>query len=349
MNAMMQFTKEQIIRHLKDLQKRRDQLESDIKGLETREGTTFHFLSATYTTLLEEIKETTESLEQLVEEEPISSNSDKLSQIPIVKDFPTSPYWKFRAVNDFTFKMLLNEELWFSHPNYFNDPFDTNLDIRKLIKELENKLLSAPLLKLEIECYLSAYKKVIENRFVFSANQGAPKYKPFEEVLMWSHYANEHKGICIGLSMESVLERLEHQCSLCRRKQGTEQLEKNLYMEAKPDLEVVYGRDYLENSLVPYVAACAEGGSSRTAKLIEENSFVKAKNWEYEHEHRFIFQDFGEKGRHGIAVPFNGEDIENIIFGLKISDTDKKAIKNIIKAGNILSAGEPSSAKASLI
>ncbi|MCC9136243.1 hypothetical protein ACFSKU_01290 [Pontibacter silvestris] len=104
---MRQFTKEQIIQYLEGLQKRKKQLEFDIKGLKTREGTTFYLLTARYTTLLEKIKETTESLEQLAKESPIPFSFDKLPQIPIVKNSPTSPYWKFRAVNDFTFKMLL--------------------------------------------------------------------------------------------------------------------------------------------------------------------------------------------------------------------------------------------------
>lgn len=37
-------------------------------------------------------------------------------------------FYKFRHVNEHTDSLLINNELYFNHPDNFNDPFDCKLD-----------------------------------------------------------------------------------------------------------------------------------------------------------------------------------------------------------------------------
>lgn len=53
--------------------------------------------------------------------------------------------------------------------------------------------------------YGTKYQDYLKYRFVFCVNQQIPEFSLFQEVLMWSHYADQHKGICLGLSMQDLL------------------------------------------------------------------------------------------------------------------------------------------------
>ncbi|MCC9136242.1 DUF2971 domain-containing protein [Pontibacter silvestris] len=145
----------------------------------------------------------------------------------------------------------MNEELWFSHPNYFNDPFDTNLDIRKVVKKIEDRLNFAPLLYQEIEKFLPTYENDLKNRFVFSTNRGAPDFEPFKEVLMWSHYAKDHTGICVGLLMSSVKVRIMERSMKSRKKTGYGIFDGQSYLDHLTDLPVVYDTNFLESNTIP--------------------------------------------------------------------------------------------------
>ena len=109
--------------------------------------------------------------------------------------------------------ILVNNQLWLSRPSSFNDPFDmqarvivkgTGKEIRDRYREIQKRLgvrykeREKQLSKLmgkshkEIEEDLTnTYKKHVDTMGVCSF-AGDPR-----SILMWSHYAENHEGICI--------------------------------------------------------------------------------------------------------------------------------------------------------
>ena len=79
--------------------------------------------------------------------------------------------YRFRPFNQHTITELLTEKLHFSHPNTWNDPFEYDAQ-----KEIDSGRLYA--------CFAKNKSDVGEQDV-------------FDNILMWSHYAESHKGICI--------------------------------------------------------------------------------------------------------------------------------------------------------
>ena len=124
---------------------------------------------------------------------------------------------KYFAINDYLNDSLLHNYLWFSDPATFNDPYDLNLNlILPIYKEkdfirlaeiiiekglgngnsaqhLANHFLSNPsVLKNSLQ---SEVNKIASSLGVSCFCQNA------DNLLMWSHYADRHKGICLKFDM----------------------------------------------------------------------------------------------------------------------------------------------------
>jgi len=105
--------------------------------------------------------------------------------------------YKYQAVNKMVLSNLAHRKLWASSPSAFNDPFEFRLqrtnDARGLEK-LRNQnphltyLNDAELTKLAIENYESNIRSWGVICFT----------KVPDDILMWSHYADSHRGICLG-------------------------------------------------------------------------------------------------------------------------------------------------------
>ena len=77
--------------------------------------------------------------------------------------------YRFRPFNEHTKDELLTEKLHFSHPSTWNDPFEYNSDA------------------------MTDYG----NRYACFAQNKSKEQDALYNILMWSHYADAHKGICI--------------------------------------------------------------------------------------------------------------------------------------------------------
>ncbi|MEI6866652.1 DUF2971 domain-containing protein [Flavicella sp.] len=97
-------------------------------------------------------------------------------------------------------KVLKDKTIRFSNPKDFNDPFDIKSDSSK-----EEVLIHYPNLSdLEINNILRVIKdseyKVLEGNS--SRHRISCFSENYKEILMWSHYADKHKGICVGYNIE---------------------------------------------------------------------------------------------------------------------------------------------------
>lgn len=104
-------------------------------------------------------------------------------------------------------KILLEQSLRFSDPTVFNDPFDCNEKLLNLkydesyldetINNLNIKLSESDRIELKRK-----FKDFNSQSDIMQKKREEYKLSCFSEscneVLMWSHYANKHMGICVG-------------------------------------------------------------------------------------------------------------------------------------------------------
>jgi hypothetical protein len=91
-----------------------------------------------------------------------------------------SSLFKYRPINLNTLESIRDNYLYFNKPSMFNDPFDCMLNI--CLDESKNEYNNASLEKRD---------KFLANYRILSLSSNN------KEILLWSHYADEHKGICL--------------------------------------------------------------------------------------------------------------------------------------------------------
>lgn len=128
-------------------------------------------------------------------------------------EFPNKLY-KFRDFSDFTDKIILNSEFYFASPKKFNDPFDCNLSYKQdytkneILAKYQDLTSKLPFTKeefinkygLELEEFLDKYPKL--NDTLVSKSGILSLSKSNKNITMWSHYANEHKGLVFELQVD---------------------------------------------------------------------------------------------------------------------------------------------------
>jgi hypothetical protein len=117
--------------------------------------------------------------------------------------------------------------------------------------------------------------------------------------LMWSHYADAHKGICMGFNTRTLLEEI---CPIFT--------------------EVTYQEDLPKHSI-------HDDDDVKFIKFVEQLLATKSKVWEYEDEYRFIKLNYARKE---VLIPLRG--VEEIIFGCRMNTSCKAALKEIITKNN---------------
>jgi hypothetical protein len=207
--------------------------------------------------------------------------------------------YKYCAYNANSIAILINKRIWVAKPESLNDPFDCNIKFTPpeinsdaFSKYLKRTGRSTGNRQNDYETFLEGLQKYIEkdnNKFgVFSMSQIN------DNILMWSHYTNQHKGFCIGF---------------VRKKD-------NLLGDIKKTQPVEYDCNY------PEVGPLDENGNYDHS-IFTKMLFTKAKNWEYEKEWRLVY-DEGDKEE---PLP---ADISSVIFGLRMPEERKATIRNIL-------------------
>jgi len=222
--------------------------------------------------------------------------------------------YKYYSYNSNSLSVLINKRVWLSKPASLNDPFDlgidfvhfiSSIDFRYMIETCKNQPGISTDRKHELyrigelesispdpiaraESWAEANKKLrndLKNSGVFCMSELS------DNILMWSHYADCHKGFCVEFVRNP----------------------ENLLGNIEITNPVIYSCNFPSPS--PF---SDEGRNSSFDDLF----LTKSKDWSYEKEWRLI----NEKG--DIALPLPG-NISAVIFGLKMSSMNKKTIRNI--------------------
>jgi len=201
--------------------------------------------------------------------------------------------YKYRGYNTNSLSILINKKIWLATPESFNDPFDCNINFKSEINpEAFSKYLDQTDIDIDYNTFLKGLKefrnKDIKKFGVFSMSQIN------DNILMWSHYANQHEGFCIEFVRSS----------------------NNLL----GDIEITRPVDYHFN--YPEVEPLDSDGNIDHS-IFRKMLFTKAKNWSYEKEWRLTY----DEGNKEEQLP---ADISSIIFGLRMPEEHKNTIRNIL-------------------
>lgn len=110
-------------------------------------------------------------------------------------------FYRYRSVNEYTIDSIKKEKIWFSTPDQYNDPFEFHLKLgnEELINIIEKVLPETNLDEvLEYQKQFYERKELSKKEFsicCFMEND--------ESNLMWSHYADYHKGFCIEYDLSN--------------------------------------------------------------------------------------------------------------------------------------------------
>ncbi len=208
--------------------------------------------------------------------------------------------------------MLHNHNLQFTNASQLNDPFDCHpklIDYSNVPERTRQGWLPEEWWKL---------KEVNDATNLRNDTWLCSLSKVNDSILMWSHYCYNHKGVCIGLDIDKVLE-------------STPPMFGTIYLNPLV-LDVQY-RDIIER---PNKYHNAE-------HVFSYQWEAKAKDWEYEQEVRLVMPQpsfmyarlTSEQAKRNDSidereirryVPLNGDCFESIYFGVNVDQTEKEKI-----------------------
>jgi len=211
-------------------------------------------------------------------------------------------FFKYRDIDKYTLDSLIKGYLYFAPPEKLNDPFDCKPDIKKSMLNASGKLKDDEAHKLLV---LSTNELLYKNIQADIARIGVCSFSlDLKNVLMWSHYANDHKGVSILYDFPKD------------------------YLDDEDKFIGIIKTSYEEDALTKYFVNLISKNelSLRDYAIGIAKVSVTSKSpvWEYEKEVRIIRLKSG-------SLIIDKTFIKQICFGLHTSEEDKDLIKEIIK------------------
>ena len=181
-------------------------------------------------------------------------------------------YLKFYKINCHNISSVLSNSLYAASPLKFNDPFEAACKLEEAEQMAKAGIPHAP----------ENVRRYQTRRFVICLTYTNNLEKDIQNTLMWSHYADSHKGFCIVYkdNIAQILQRVTN------------------YVAHQ---KVIY------DSNVPTISSYNDGYELTPI-------FTKSDAWEYEHEERFVFET---EGLYKLGNPC--ETIEAIYLGVNIN------------------------------
>ncbi|WP_395830379.1 DUF2971 domain-containing protein [Elstera sp.] len=235
-------------------------------------------------------------------------------------------YYKYRKFSERLLISLLKEEIFVAHPNTLNDPFEAmpSLQMDLSLREAEKLLMkfdstdndtknlekieklrqeshelvddeyntdglnSDEIYTLILKNYIERKMRINETKGVFSVSE---KYNC---PLLWGHYGDEHKGICIGYSIP-------------------EEYKENFWKVEYCDNREIKATDLIKKL----------DGDKEAARLITKKALgTKSQEWGYEKEWRLIGAP---------ETVIKNIEIAEIIFGFRCEPVNVEIIVRLLQ------------------
>ncbi|MGD0886417.1 MAG: DUF2971 domain-containing protein [Thermodesulfovibrionales bacterium] len=243
----------------------------------------------------------------------------------VQKDIPF--LYRYRRNSEEMENLIAENKLYFYPPTALNDPFDSKLrfsynDCKEEDFRIINEMIcrrrmpnsSEEEIQQEVERPRSNY---MDPKWQYEFREFSKDLlqssidkigllsltKKCDDILMWSHYADGHKGLCLEFSKQVI--------------------DANYYCG-----KVTYSNDYL--SFKEFNKAMDATHEDNYIVMGECLLFRKSKHWDYECEWRIIYPDRIEPGGNRL-LDYPPQMLTGIIFGCEMSEDDKKTIREMIR------------------
>ena len=134
----------------------------------------------------------------------------------------------------------------------------------------------------------------------------------YDSILMWSYYAANHSGLVLRFTGNTTGESL----SSARPVRYIDQMPPLYDQEALCDLLDPDGRYFSDHG---------------TERIMNEMIWTKSSHWSHEREWR-LYASGGEIVAAHQDIPFSLTELDGVIFGMRTSDEDRKAITDLVQA-----------------
>lgn len=251
--------------------------------------------------------------------------------------------YKYRTTSKYSIEGLINNELFFSTYEDFNDPFEFsnppvdlikyNKNARKKLRELfdSGEISRKDFLHLvsyvgkPTEETLQKREKILAKIKRKTLDFGIFCLSQIENnILMWSHYGEDHKGFCIEFndlnestdaSIDVINVQYLDDFEDLNNPENLIDVYLSMFGEHKDLPAVKWEKKFQE--LIKTVVRSEE---TKLAIAVMGNKYV---DWAYEKEVRLVAQ--AKKG----PIKYYPKAIKSITFGLRMSESDKNTIRNI--------------------
>lgn len=226
--------------------------------------------------------------------------------------------YKYRPVNANTAPIVTDGEVFFPGPSKFNDPFDcrvtysidcTHAQFRRLVERDHLSLRQIMDSRVPDEHKANPIEWLYDHRAELvteSATQALDKHiadtgvfclsELRDNILMWSHYAENHQGVCLEFDTHAGSDILENA------------------------RQVQYGHAYP-------VYECFNDDLSR---LVEQALFRKSTDWEYEKEWRLIGMRKANQ-----VVALSPGTLTGVILGARIPRDKEAEVRHWLSKLNV--------------
>jgi hypothetical protein len=201
--------------------------------------------------------------------------------------------YKFRPINKRLIESLVDRSLYFARPSTLNDPFDCCIDLKKALERAEacssgdrKRFFSSILDKPE---FFKTWHSTLEGLGVCAFSRGN------RHTLLWSHYADDHKGVCLKYEFRAAYFIEDDQ----------------FHLTAAGNV------DYLLEPLMEWLKSAPMDEYTFVTDLVHRYLKTKSPAWEYEEEAR-IFRHEPGVFKFKPSEPF----LNQICFGLRAEKAD---------------------------
>lgn len=232
--------------------------------------------------------------------------------------------YKYLPFNEDSIKILTEGTIKFTDPKAFNDPFDGRAVYEgniEAIKKTRSKVILkygkeilglSPAKAIQSSGKIAAQMKInaesgaVNNNLASSFGMVCLTLKP-DNLLMWSHYADSHKGFIVGFKIPTDATFYKH-----------EEIHAARYLtECLYPFDVSY---YTERPVVSY-------GSDSDLETSHKALLSKSVDWEYESESRVI----DTTRPPGVYLYNRNLILHSVIAGLNMENKDYQQLGSIIR------------------
>ncbi|NHK27698.1 DUF2971 domain-containing protein [Parvularcula flava] len=212
--------------------------------------------------------------------------------------------FRFRSVNEYLWQELSFSALFAGKPENLNDPFDCQINP---FHSLDRAIKKGDTQRTE---YFNKIKSVFKNHNPMEKEPGVCCFScTMEEPLLWSHYADAHKGVCLMYDIPT--DYISQKYSPTKSK--------DFYFVGSTSI------NYGDNG---YYEWLINGDLNEPMDDVILNASVKllsykSKKWDYEQEYRILMSDAG-------FIELEPSFLKQVTFGLRTPSRHKQLLRKTV-------------------